>query len=51
VPLAELDDPCPIGDLDGVLSRHEGLGTKLDRGLEALLKIGRGAQLKRMDSE
>src|SRR5262245_38911554 len=46
VPLAELDDPCSIGDLDGVLRRHEGLGAKLHRGLEALLEITRGAQLE-----
>ena len=50
VPLAELDNPCPIGDLNGVLRPDDGR-LQSHRGLEALLKIVGDAQLETCGSD
>src|SRR5262245_2857976 len=49
VPLAELGDPRPIGDLDCVLRRHDGLGAGEHRRLKTLVQIVGDVQLERME--
>jgi len=49
LPFCEIDDPCPIGDLDCILRSHDGLGAELRRGFEAFFNIAGGTQLKRLE--